>query len=47
VLEYLELQVSRLIRGAYGPFVLGDLPVGAVGEVRQHDLVEFRKGLKK
>ena len=47
VLEYLELQVSRLIRVAYGPFVLGDLPIGAVGEVRQHDLVEFRKGLKK
>jgi len=46
VLEYLGLQVSRLIRTAYGPFVLGDLPVGEVGEVRQHDLVAFRKTLK-
>ena len=46
VLEHLELQVSRLIRTAYGPFVLGDLPVGEVGEVRQHDLVAFRKTLK-
>jgi 23S rRNA pseudouridine2605 synthase len=46
VLEYFELQVSRLIRTAYGPFVLGDLPPGAVEEIRQHDLVEFRKTLK-
>jgi 23S rRNA pseudouridine2605 synthase len=46
VLEYLGLQVSRLIRKGYGPFVLDDLPPGEVGEVRQHDLVEFRKTLK-
>jgi len=46
VLEHLGLQVSRLIRTAYGPFVLDDLPVGEVGEVRQHDLVAFRKTLK-
>jgi 23S rRNA pseudouridine2605 synthase len=46
VLEFLGLQVSRLIRTAYGPFVLGDLPVGEVGEVRQHDLVAFRKTLE-
>ena len=45
VLEHLGLQVSRLIRTAYGPFVLGDLPAGAVDEVRQHDLVVFRGGL--
>nr|WP_299856321.1 pseudouridine synthase [Sphingomonas bacterium] len=43
VLEYLGLQVSRLIRTRYGPFVLGDMPPGSVGEVRQHDLVAFRK----
>jgi 23S rRNA pseudouridine2605 synthase len=46
VLEYLGLRVSRLIRTAYGPFVLGDLPAGAVDEIRQHDLVAFRKTLK-
>ncbi|HYJ28891.1 MAG TPA: pseudouridine synthase [Allosphingosinicella sp.] len=46
VLEYLGLQVSRLIRTAYGPFPLADLPAGAVDEVRQHDLVAFRKTLK-
>jgi 23S rRNA pseudouridine2605 synthase len=46
VLEHLGLQVSRLIRTAYGPFPLADLPAGAVDEVRQHDLVAFRKGLK-
>jgi 23S rRNA pseudouridine2605 synthase len=43
VLEHLGLQVSRLIRTGYGPFPLADLPAGAVDEVRQHDLVVFRK----
>jgi 23S rRNA pseudouridine2605 synthase len=47
VLEHLGLQVSRLIRTGYGPFPLADLPAGAVDEVRQHDLVVFRKGLKQ
>lgn len=47
VLEHLGLQVSRLIRTAYGPFALGDLPTGAVDEVRQHDLVVFRNALTK
>ncbi len=45
VLEYLGLQVSRLIRTRYGPFILGDLPVGEIGEVRQHELVAFRQTL--
>lgn len=45
VLEHLGLKVSRLIRTRYGPFELGDMPVGAVDEIRQHDLVVFRKAL--
>ncbi|WP_028056170.1 pseudouridine synthase [Sphingobium bisphenolivorans] len=46
VLEHLGLQVNRLIRTSYGPFHLGELASGAVEEVRQHDLVIFRKSLK-
>ena len=46
VLEHLGLQVSRLIRTAYGPFPLADLPPGGVEEVRQHELVAFRKTLR-
>jgi 23S rRNA pseudouridine2605 synthase len=46
VLEYLDLQISRLIRTSYGPFVLADLPAGEVMEVRQNELVAFRKTLK-
>ena len=46
VLEHLGLKVSRLIRTAYGPFQLADMPVGHVEEVRQHDLIVFRKSLK-
>ncbi|MEH3159808.1 MAG: pseudouridine synthase [Sphingomonas taxi] len=46
VLEHLGLQVSRLIRTRYGPFVLGDLPLGGIGEVKQHDIVAFRRTLK-
>ena len=47
VLEHLDLKVNRLIRTSYGPFHLGELPVGAVEEVRQHDLAQFRGALKK
>src|SRR3546814_19908066 len=46
VLEHLDLKVSRLIRTRYGPFLLDDLPAGGVEEIRQHDLVLFRKHLK-
>lgn len=45
VLEHLGLKVSRLIRTRYGPFRLEDMPVAAVDEVRQHDLILFRKTL--
>ncbi len=47
VLEYLGLEVNRLIRTRYGKFILGDMPPGAVGEVRKVDLIEFRGSLKK
>ena len=45
VLEHFGLKVSRLIRTSYGPFALGDLEAGQVEEVRQHDVVAFRKTL--
>ena len=47
VLEHLGLEVSRLIRTAYGPFVLGDLAKGAAVEVRNEVLERFRSDLKK
>ena len=46
VLEHFGLEVSRLIRTRYGPFVLGDMAPGEVGEVRRVDLIEFRNTLK-
>lgn len=45
VLEHLGLQVSRLLRTAYGPFELLDLPRGAAVEIRQVDVERFRKTL--
>jgi 23S rRNA pseudouridine2605 synthase len=47
VLEHLGLQVSRLLRTNYGPFELGDLPKGAVEEVKKHELERFESSLKK
>jgi len=46
VLAHLGLQVSRLIRTAYGPFDVGGLAPGALGEVRRGDLEQFRGTLK-
>jgi 23S rRNA pseudouridine2605 synthase len=47
VLEHLGVQVSRLLRTAYGPFELGDLPRGAADEVKKHELERFRSTLRK
>ena len=40
VLGHLGLAVNRLIRVSYGPFQLGDLPDGAVEEVKTRALRE-------
>ncbi len=46
VLAHLGLQVSRLIRTAYGPFTVEDLDVGVVDEIDGADIEAFRKTLK-
>jgi 23S rRNA pseudouridine2605 synthase len=46
VLAHLGLQVSRLIRTAYGPFTLAGLEAGAVDEIDADDLNAFRATLK-
>lgn len=46
VLAHLGLQVSRLIRTAYGPFTLGDLSLGDVEEIGEGELEAFRKTLR-
>jgi 23S rRNA pseudouridine2605 synthase len=46
VLMHLGLQVSRLIRTAYGPLTVGGLRPGDVDEVAQGELEAFRKSLK-
>jgi len=40
VLEHLGLKVNRLIRVSYGPFQLGELPDGALEEIRTRHLRE-------
>jgi 23S rRNA pseudouridine2605 synthase len=47
VLEFLGLEVSRLIRTSYGPFALDDLERGAVAEVDRNQLFIFRQSLPK
>ena len=47
VLEHLGLKVNRLIRTAYGPFVLDDLPRGQAYELKKHELQPFQSQLKR
>jgi 23S rRNA pseudouridine2605 synthase len=46
VLEYLGMQVSRLIRTAYGPFTLEGLEPADVDEIDGEHLAQFRKTLR-
>jgi 23S rRNA pseudouridine2605 synthase len=46
VLEHLDLQVSRLIRTAYGPFTLAGLEPGDADEIAAAELAEFRSTLR-
>jgi 23S rRNA pseudouridine2605 synthase len=46
VLAHLGLQVSRLIRTAYGPFEVAGLEPGGVDEIRAAELEQFRKTLR-
>lgn len=45
VLEHFGLQVSRLIRTRYGPFVLGGAPVGAVEEARPGEIEQMMQNI--
>ncbi len=47
VLEHLDLKVNRLLRTAYGPFELADLPRGQVVEIRPNEVERFRKQLMR
>lgn len=47
VMEYLELATNRLIRLSYGPFHLGNLPKGAVLEVKPSMLKDQLSGFFK
>jgi 23S rRNA pseudouridine2605 synthase len=46
ILAHLGLQVSRLIRTAYGPFTAAGLQPGAVDEIPRRELDDFRASLK-
>jgi 23S rRNA pseudouridine2605 synthase len=41
IFEYFNLQVNRLIRISYGPFELGNLPVGEVYELTDKDILKI------
>ncbi|MEM8644372.1 MAG: pseudouridine synthase, partial [Pseudomonadota bacterium] len=40
IAEHLGLSVNRLIRTSFGPFSLGDMPTGAVDEVKRKVIAE-------
>src|SRR4029450_8116696 len=46
VLAHLGLQVSRLIRTAYGPLTLAGLESGGLTEVAREELFRFKQSLK-
>ena len=46
VLEYLGMQVSRLIRTAYGPFTVVGLEPAAIDEIDSEQLALFRRTLR-
>jgi 23S rRNA pseudouridine2605 synthase len=46
VLEYLGMQVSRLIRTAYGPFTVEGLEPAAIDEIDSEQLALFRRTLR-
>ena len=46
MLAHLGLQVSRLIRTAYGPFTVEGLEPGDADEIEPGELEAFRKTLK-
>ena len=43
ILEHLDLRVARLIRTKYGPFVLGEAPVGAFEEAPVKEVEQLMK----
>lgn len=47
VLEYLGLQVNRLIRTAYGAFELADLPRGQAVRIRRGEIDRFVSSIKR
>ena len=47
VLEWMGLEVSRLIRTAYGPFHISDLPRGRAQEVPKEHVERFRASLSQ
>jgi len=46
VCEAMGLQVSRLIRVGYGPFLLGDIPVREVAEAPPSAIAQLRRAIK-